>query len=269
MYFYSMKATISVLTITLLMVFSATGGVLIGVFSTVNSPSTTPFSIDSSEVYGVNEYTLIEVDEGDNDEEEVVITKLHEFSFESINPGKVVIWDFDDGNSATGTSVSHSYQESGHYTVTATSTTSDEINLATIMIMVEKIGYVESDNMECVCAPTAKSTVIDLVAPEGIVNYEGLVSVIHDGSSESCTLRNPFQECHLRVIIEYTNDGIVSERDIIFDDTFRTNQKNIAFQIIDLESESGEGVQIRLETDQLRDWHKPTTTWSMTAPLQN
>ena len=28
----------------------------------------------------------------------------------------------------------------------------------------------------------------------------------------------------------------------------------------------GEGMQLRLETDQVRDWHKPSTSWSMTAP---
>jgi len=45
-------------------------------------------------------------------------------------------------------------------------------------------------------------------------------------------------------------------------------KKNVQFEISDLNVEEGEGLQIRLETDQLRDWHKPSTAWSMTAPIQ-
>jgi hypothetical protein len=37
--------------------------------------------------------------------------------------------------------------------------------------------------------------------------------------------------------------------------------------MIDMEIEIGEGLQLRLETDQIRDWHKPSTLWSMTAPV--
>ena len=62
-------------------------------------------------------------------------------------------------------------------------------------------------------------------------------------------------------------EGSVIDQDIIFDDTFRTNQKDVEFKLSDLETESGENLQIRLETDQLRDWHKPSTTWTMTAPI--
>tara|TARA_B100001113_G_scaffold337542_2_gene318907 strand:- start:10672 stop:11322 length:651 start_codon:yes stop_codon:yes gene_type:complete len=215
----------------------------------------------------MNEYILIEVDEGDNDEEEVITTKLHEFFFESLNAKGLVSWDFGDGNSATGLITSHSYKDAGYYTITATSTSSDKIEQATIIVMVEKSGYVESDNMECTCSPTAKSTIINLVPVPGRVNFEGLVTVNHDGSSESCSLRNPFQECHLRVIIEYTTDGIVMEQNTIFDDTFRVNEKIIEFNLIDFKTEPGESVQIRLETDQLRDWHKPSTSWTMTAPI--
>jgi hypothetical protein len=37
--------------------------------------------------------------------------------------------------------------------------------------------------------------------------------------------------------------------------------------MMDIEMEIGEGLQLRLETDQLRDWHKPSTLWNMTAPV--
>ena len=263
-----MKITYSALTLVTVMLISAAGGAVIAKLSTISSSPNGPFSIDSPVVYGVNEYTLIEVDEGDNDEEEVIIAKLHEFFFESLNSLGVVVWDFGDGNSATGPNSSHAYEEPGYYTITATSTSSKGVDLSTVGVIVEKTGYVESDNMECVCAPSAKSTIIDLMPPRGIVTFEGIVTVEHDGSSESCTLRNPLQECHLRVIMEYTKDGAVVDQIILFDDTFRTNEKNVEFELIDSNTEDGEGLQIRLETDQLRDWHKPSTVWAMTAPRQ-
>jgi PKD repeat protein len=263
-----MKIIISTLSLVLLVLFTATGGALVATFSTVGTSSNQQFSIEAPAVYGVNEYTLIEVDEGDNDEEEVIFAKLHEFIFESQNSNGIVVWDFGDGNSATGQEVSHTYDDPGYYTVTATSTSSKKVELSTLEVTVEMIGYVESDNMECACAPTAKSTIVDLIPPQGLLSFEGIVTVEHDGSSESCTLRNPLQECHLRVIIEYTKDGAIINQNIIFDGTFRTNEKNVQFEISDLNVEEGEGLQIRLETDQLRDWHKPSTTWSMTAPIQ-
>lgn len=263
-----MKVTLSALTFAALIVFSVAGGAVVATFSNLSSSSSSPFTIDAPVLYGVNEYTLIEVDEGDNDEEEVIISKLHEFYFDSFNANGIVVWDFGDGNSATGPSASHSYDEPGYYTITATSSSSKGIDLSSVGIIVEMTGYVESDNMECVCAPTAKSTVIDLVPSKGFVNFEGIVTVEHDGSSESCALRNPLQECHLRVIMEHTKDGAVIDQTILFDDTFRTNEKNVNFELMDFYTEEGEGLQLRLETDQLRDWHKPSTTWSMTAPIE-
>jgi hypothetical protein len=41
----------------------------------------------------------------------------------------------------------------------------------------------------------------------------------------------------------------------------------VTFEFTALEFEPGEGLQLRLETDQVRDWHKPSTEWTMTAPL--
>ena len=264
---WGMKYTLSAATLVLLMVLSAASGVALSNINSSSSSSNGTFSIESSEMLGVNEYTLLEVDEGDNDEEEVVTVRMHDFILKAMNADGVVTWDFDDGTTATGLMTTHAYAEPGHYTVTATSTTTEAIIQTTIVLTVDMIGTVESDNMECVCAPTAKDTVIDLIPAQGIVSIEGFVTVEHDGSSESCTLRNPLQECHVRVFLERTLDGSVIGQEVLFDDTFRSNELSVPFDLVDLEFESGEGLQLRLETDQVRDWHKPITEWSMTAPV--
>ena len=64
-----MKVIFSTLSLVLLVLLSATGGALVATFSTVGTSSNQQFSIETPTLYGVNEYTLIEVDEGDNDEE--------------------------------------------------------------------------------------------------------------------------------------------------------------------------------------------------------
>jgi hypothetical protein len=125
----------------------------------------------------------------------------------------------------------------------------------------------EVDNMECVCAPTAKDTLIPLSEHEGQSAIEGYVMVEHDGSSESCSLRNPLQECHVRVILQKLSSGDVVEESVLFDETFRSNEKVIDFAFDVVELEPGERLQLRLETDQLRDWHKPTAAWATSAPI--
>ncbi len=75
------------------------------------------------------------------------------------------------------------------------------------------------------------------------------------------------QECHLRVILERTEAGEVVSQDILFDSTFRTNEVVIDFDLQDMTFEQGDGMNLRLETDQLRDWHKPTADWYSTAPV--
>jgi len=99
------------------------------------------------------------------------------------------------------------------------------------------------------------------------MSFEGYVMVEHDGSSESCTLRNPLQECHLRVYLERTEAGSVVGQEVLYDDTFRSNELVVDFVLDDLEFEPGKGLQLRLETDQVRDWHKPSADWSTTAPI--
>ena len=260
-----MKYTISAFSLTFLLMLSAvTGAVLISLDPFESS--TENFTIETSESYGVNEYTLVEIDEGDNDEEAVIVERPHEFEFVANNGGDVVTWDFGDGNTGTGFTINHSYDEPGVYTVVATSSSTDQIALKQLVITVDRMATVESDNMECVCAPTAKSTIIDLIPLAGTTSFEGIVTVEHDGSSESCTMRNPLQECHVRVILERTLDGSVVDQSVIYDGTFRTNEHSVIFELDNVEFDVGEGMQLRLETDQVRDWHKPSTSWSMTAP---
>ena len=71
----------------------------------------------------------------------------------------------------------------------------------------------------------------------------------------------------LRVILQRTEQGAIVSEEILFDDTFRSNEKVVDFELSELEFSQGESIQLRLETDQLRDWHKPTADWSSTAPV--
>ena len=175
-----MKYSFSVATLVFLLLLSAATGAVLTNIATSNSSTTGTFSIEAPIVYGINEYTLVEIDEGDNDEEEVITERLHEFNFEANNVDGVVTWDFGDGTTATGTMVNHSYAEPDFYTVTATSVSLESIEVATVEITVDLVGTVESDNMECVCTPTAKSTVIDLRPSSGTASFEGVVTVAHD-----------------------------------------------------------------------------------------
>jgi hypothetical protein len=246
----SMKYTLSAFTLAFLLMLSAGTGAFLISLNPSDSSSSGKFTVETSETYGINEYTLVEIDEGDNDEEDVIVERPHEFEFLANNGGDVVTWDFGDGNTGI-----------------ATSSSTDEIELAKLVITVDRKATVESDNMECVCAPTAKSTIINLIPLAGNISFEGIVTVEHDGSSESCSLRNPLQECHVRVILERTLEGSVIDQYVIYDDTFRTNEHNVPFELDNVEFDIGEGMQLRLETDQVRDWHKPSTSWSMTAPV--
>ena len=228
---------------------------------TINDDS--DFSISANSQSGINFYSLIEIDEGDNDENKVVTYIYHNFTFSSFGGGSIN-WDFDDGDMATGQVVSHQYDMPGVYLVTATSLSSRGIEVATTKVTVHLSGEAEVDNMECECAPTAKDTIIDLIPTSGSIEIIGYLLVEHDGSSESCSLRNPLQECHLRVIIQRTQSGNIVSEDVIFDNTFRNNEQVVDFKIETIDIYQGEGVQIRLETDQLRDWHKPSAKWDVT-----
>jgi PKD domain. len=261
-----MKYQLSVLTIISIVLISVSTGALITKNISQVGNELGWFDIKVDLENGTNSYTLIEVDEGDNNEEQLITEVFHIFKFTTINPAGVITWDFGDGTSAMGESINHSYSEPGTYRVRATSIDSDKIQSSATWVFVDFVAFVESDNMECECAPTAKDTVIDITPLTNGDDISGYVRVEHDGSSESCSLRNPLQECHLRIIIQTTNNGEVVSNNVIYDENFRSNEVIVDFELTDLMLEEGQGLQIRLETDQLRDWHKPYTEWAMGAP---
>ncbi len=210
--------------------------------------------------FGINEYNMEEVDDGDNNEEEVVEETLYNFQFNAYSSkgnASSYIWNFGDGSEGEGIEISHEYQNPGKFVVKLTISDGKTESEDEIEITVDFDGFVISDNMECTCAPTAKETTIDLKIENDAQEISGETTVTHDGSSEDCTQRLSIQQCHLRVTIqEYDGNSLVSQ-DVIFDDTFSTNTKTVNFTI----SPNGNNYVILLETDQLRDWHKPNTEW--------
>ena len=263
--FFQSPKLISMVLLFVFIVGLSAGAVLSGSDFISNSDDRS-FAISVDNDVGTNQFILVEVDEGDNDEEVVTEDILHEFAFEASDRGGLITWDFSDGFTATGNQATHSFEKPGVYIVTATESFDGKVNTATITVTVHLDSEAEVDNMECVCAPTAKDTIIPLSEHEGISTIEGYVQVEHDGSSESCTLRNPLQECHVRVIMQRLSNGEVVEQSVLFDDTFRSNELVVDYNFVDIELEQGERLQLRLETDQVRDWHKPTAAWFTSAP---
>lgn len=266
-FFQSQKA-LSLVILTVFIIGLGGGAILANGDSILNSDRQIfDASVDNN--VGINQFILTEVDEGDNDEEVVIEHILHEFKFSATNRGGLLTWDFNDGSTATGSEVNHVYQEPGEYNVKVTETLDGKVTMRAMSIQVHLESEAEVDNMECVCAPTAKDTIIPLSEHEGTSTLEGFVRVEHDGSSESCSLRNPLQECHIRVIMQRLSNGEVVEESVLFDDTFRSNEKVIDFVFEDINLEQGERIHLRLETDQARDWHKPTAEWFTSAPNAN
>ena len=212
----------------------------------------------------INEYDMEEVDDGDNDEVEVVEETFYVFEFNaysSIGIASSYVWEFGDGNEAEGIETTHQYQNPGKYIVTLTLNNEQMKSEDQVEIVVDFDGHVISDNMECTCAPTAKETTIDLKIEENAQEITGETTVTHDGNTEDCTQRLLIQQCHLRVILEtYDGNSLVSQ-DVIFDETFNTNSITVNFTYSPSDSENGYNFQLRLETDQIRDWHKPETNW--------
>jgi hypothetical protein len=263
--FFQSPKLISLVLLFVFVVGLSAGAVLSGT-NLISNSGDSEFSISVDDEVGTNKFILIEVDEGDNDEEVVTEHILHEFAFEASDRGGLITWDFNDGFTATGNEATHSFDKPGVYVVEATESLDGRVSTATITVTVHLDSEAEVDNMECVCAPTAKDTIIPLSEHEGISTIEGYVQVEHDGSSESCSLRNPLQECHVRVIMQRLSNGEVVEQSVLFDDTFRSNEQVVDFLFEDVELQQGERLQLRLETDQVRDWHKPTAAWFTNAP---
>ena len=211
--------------------------------------------------FGTNFYSMEEIDDGDNNEVEEVVWDNFTFQFDaSESTGNIVnyTWDFGDGIMFSGIEGSHSYELPGNFLVTLTviSLSGNSASIQTEVI-VNFDGFVISDNMECTCAPTAKVTQIDLkVEPEANL-VSGETTVTHDGSTEDCTQRLIVQQCHLRVTVQEFSGGSVVSEEVIFDETFSTNTKTVNFTI----NPNGNNYKILLETDQIRDWHKPNTEW--------
>lgn len=265
--FLTTSRTIGVALVSVFLIGISLGAAMtedgLSLFST--SKESFAASVDNS--MGTNQYIMVEVDEGDNDEEVLIEHIHHVFFFQASDRGGLVTWDFGDGSTATGAVVNHSFSEPGLYTVEATESLQGSVETVALVITVDLVSQAEVDNMECVCAPTAKDTIIVLSEHEGQSELEGYVKVEHDGSSESCSLRNPLQECHVRVMLQRLNGGDVVEESVLFDETFRSNEKVIDFALEDVDLGAGERLQLRLETDQIRDWHKPTAEWSTDAPI--
>ncbi|MGB1898568.1 MAG: PKD domain-containing protein [Candidatus Poseidoniaceae archaeon] len=266
--FFQSPKLISLVLLFVFLVGLSAGAILSGTDLISNSEERN-FNISADYEVGTNRFILTEIDEGDNDEEVVTEHILHDFVFQATDRGGLVTWDFGDGSTATGVETTHQFQEPGIYTVKASETLDGKVTTTSILVTVHLETEAEVDNMECVCAPTAKDTIIPLSNYEGTSTLEGFVRVEHDGSSESCSLRNPLQECHVRVILQRLSGGDVVEESVLFDETFRSNEKVVDFSFKSIELDEGDRLQLRLETDQIRDWHKPTAEWLTSAPIEN
>lgn len=266
--FFQSPKLISLVLLFVFLVGLSAGAILSGTDLISNSEERN-FNISADNEVGTNQFILTEIDEGDNDEEVVTEHILHDFVFQATDRGGLVTWDFGDGSTATGVETTHQFQEPGIYAVKASETLDGKVTTTSISITVHLETEAEVDNMECVCAPTAKDTIIPLSNYEGTSTLEGFVRVEHDGSSESCSLRNPLQECHVRVILQRLSGGDVVEESVLFDETFRSNEKVVDFSFESIELDEGDRLQLRLETDQIRDWHKPTAEWLTSAPIEN
>ena len=266
--FFQSPKLISLVLLFVFLVGLSAGAILSGTDLISNSEERN-FNISADNEVGTNQFILTEIDEGDNDEEVVTEHILHDFVFQATDRGGLVTWDFGDGSTATGVETTHQFQEPGIYAVKASETLDGKVTTTSISITVHLETEAEVDNMECVCAPTAKDTIIPLSNYEGTSTLEGFVRVEHDGSSESCSLRNPLQECHVRVILQRLSGGDVVEESVLFDETFRSNEKVVDFSFESIELDEGDRLQLRLETDQIRDWHKPTAEWLTSAPIES
>ena len=171
------------------------------------------------------------------------------------------ISDFRYRNRGEGIEITHEYQNPGKYMVTLTTSNGQIKSDDQVEITVDFDGHVISDNMECTCAPTAKETTVDLKIENNVQEISGETTVTHDGNTEDCTQRLSIQQCHLRVILEIYDGSSLVSQEVLFDETFNTNSVTVNFSYSPSIDENGYNFELRLETDQIRDWHKPETFW--------
>ena len=107
--FFQSPKLISLVLLVVFVVGLSAGAVLSG-SDFISNSGDTEFSISVDNEIGTNKFILIEVDEGDNDEEVVTEHILQEFAFEASDRGGLITWDFSDGFTATGNEATHSCQ---------------------------------------------------------------------------------------------------------------------------------------------------------------
>ena len=127
-----MMSRITGIALSILVVAAVASASTLVAVNILKSEENEPFRAKVDFAQGNNHYTLIEVDEGDNDEEKQVTLILHEFVFSVTGELDTVNWDFGDGKSGTGAIISHQYDEPGNYVVTATTSSPEAIESMTI-----------------------------------------------------------------------------------------------------------------------------------------
>ena len=105
--------------VTALLTFSIaiSGGTLIA-YNLTQSSQENNFTAKVDFAEGTNHYKLVEIDEGDNNEEKSVTNILHEFLFSATGESDSFAWDFGDGVTSNLKSPTRSYQGIGSYNAT-------------------------------------------------------------------------------------------------------------------------------------------------------